>query len=73
MKLFVSVCHDRHVDDEIKIWSVAKKAISHAKAFITGYLPRNIDEYVIDGWLYNAVCEVSESSVYVFETELESE
>jgi len=72
MKLFVSVCHDRHVDNDIKVWKDSLKAISYAKAFMLDYLPRNIEEYDIIGWLYNATCESSESSAYVFETELKS-
>lgn len=74
MKLYVSVCHDRHVDDEIKVWSNAYRAINHAKSFMEEYTDAygyKIEERDIEGWLYLSYCDLAESSAYVFETELE--
>jgi len=68
MKVYVSVCHDRHMDDDIKVWKNPDFAIEYAKNFMSQY--DNINEYNVSDWLYNATDEGAESGSYVFETKL---
>ena len=69
MKIFISVCQDIHDDDDIKVWLNKQKAIDYAKNFMS-YYDEEIDETIYGNSLYQADCEISQSFVRVFESEI---
>lgn len=58
MEIYIAICIDRHVDEDIKVFTDSEKAIEYAKDFVPeGYdiLERELTEKMKQsGWIYLA-------------------
>jgi len=58
MKIYIAICIDRHIDEDIKVFTKPEPAIKYAKNFVPdGYdlLERKLTEKMKqEGWIYLA-------------------
>jgi hypothetical protein len=58
MEIYIAICIDRHIDEDIKVFTVPEKAIEYAKEFVPeryDIIEQELTERMKqEGWIYLA-------------------
>ena len=77
MKIYITLCCDRHIDEQVKVFTKLESAIEHAKEFIGedyDIIERELTkEMKLAGWIYLANYGVEGDYVRVEEAHLDEE
>lgn len=69
MELYIAICCDHHIDEDVKVFALPEDAIKYAKDFVPERydLEENelTDEMKHDGWIYWATYGVEGDNVRV--------
>lgn len=67
MEVFIAMITDRHTDPEPYPFSTADAAIEHARQYAHKHAsdPKDVEEEVVEGWLYYARYSTEGDSVWV--------
>jgi len=75
MDLFVAICHDRHIDEMVTVWSTPELAIQFCREFVPEGQSLRV-EYLTPGmksggWIFYGTYSCEDDYVYVIKTTLD--